>query len=246
MQFVKARFSHVRALLREHVWERWAGLGWLLYGFFVAFRDEIPNPGDKERWRIIAMIPHLSLAWWVAVALAILTAWIFEASFKRQRRSDEAFLALKKKYDALQEGPTVSFDPSYKIIEYGSSLFRVRISNNSHQFIENCQVFVAPLEMNGEEYPDDARVAVSDKFPLRRGDGHFASFVHFNEGANENAAFLPNYEFKDGWRETFPPHALRPAAYKLRVTAYSDNAAAGHLDLLLTHDGNEWGISCCP
>jgi hypothetical protein len=32
------------------------------------------------------MIPHISLAWWVAGALAIICFWIFEASFRLTRR----------------------------------------------------------------------------------------------------------------------------------------------------------------
>ncbi len=28
------------------------------------------------------MIPHISLAWWLVVALAIIIVWIFEASFR--------------------------------------------------------------------------------------------------------------------------------------------------------------------
>jgi len=72
----------------------------LLYaaaGLYVLVRDEFWRPKHADTWAIFNMIPHLSLAWWLVGALAIVCLWLFEASFRVQRKGREKIAALELK-----------------------------------------------------------------------------------------------------------------------------------------------------
>jgi hypothetical protein len=80
-----SRYSHVRhirALWRHQVWTRWIGSVWAAIGVFTFLRDEFFQPRDEQRWKVINMIPHFSLAWWLFGFAAIFAIGIFEASFR--------------------------------------------------------------------------------------------------------------------------------------------------------------------
>ncbi len=76
------------ALWQEGLWRKWLGAIYALATLFVFVRDEIWRPNSVEQWRVINMIPHLSLAWWI-IGLVILCLWTFEASFKMTTRLEE-------------------------------------------------------------------------------------------------------------------------------------------------------------
>jgi hypothetical protein len=70
------------AFAQQKLWGKWIEADWSTLGIWIAARDEFWRPQDEDKWRIINMIPHISLAWWLVGALAIVIVWIFEASFR--------------------------------------------------------------------------------------------------------------------------------------------------------------------
>jgi hypothetical protein len=57
----------------------------LATGVFIFFRDDVFQPKDEHGWKIINMIPHLPIAWWLSGIAIILTVGMFEASFRLSR-----------------------------------------------------------------------------------------------------------------------------------------------------------------
>lgn len=49
-------------------------------GVFIFIRDDIWHPKDADKWIIINLIPHFSLAWWLFGAAVIILAWVFESA----------------------------------------------------------------------------------------------------------------------------------------------------------------------
>jgi hypothetical protein len=49
---------------------------------FPFFRDEFWQPGDETRWKVVNLIPHWSVQTWASITLALLLAWVFEASYR--------------------------------------------------------------------------------------------------------------------------------------------------------------------
>jgi hypothetical protein len=77
-----SHLRHIRALWRHQVWSRWIGSVWAAIGVFTFLRDDFLQPTDEQGWKVINMIPHLSLAWWLFGFAMIFAVGIFEASFR--------------------------------------------------------------------------------------------------------------------------------------------------------------------
>ena len=144
MSWIRSRARHIGQLWKEGLLGKWLAVAWALYGLFVAFRDEIVSPQDIQKWRLVAVVPHLSLAWWSVVALAILAGWVFEASFRLDRKR-EATIANLSPATALR----MIFQPSDKrcldIIKsrYGGEeieCYAVLLVNHGGLSIENITV----------------------------------------------------------------------------------------------------------
>jgi hypothetical protein len=88
------RLKHVRALWRHQIWTRWVGIVWAALGVFTFLRDDIFEPTDEQRWRIINLIPHLPLVWWLCGLAVIIGYGIFEASFRLSRELHNEIAAL--------------------------------------------------------------------------------------------------------------------------------------------------------
>jgi hypothetical protein len=98
---ISARWKYFTALCREGIFGKLLGSAWLILGIWVVFRDEFWMPTNENEWRIINMIPHISLSWWLVGALSIVIVWIFEASFRLTRRL-EGSLPLKPRFHAAR------------------------------------------------------------------------------------------------------------------------------------------------
>jgi hypothetical protein len=77
-----SRFRHFVALWRHQVWTPLLGGVWTALGMFTFLRDEFFEPTDEKKWRIISVIPHLPLSWWLCGVAVIFALGIFEASFR--------------------------------------------------------------------------------------------------------------------------------------------------------------------
>jgi hypothetical protein len=82
LQVGTSHLRHIRALWHHQVWTRWIGSVWAAIGVFTFLRDDIFEPTDEQWWKVINMIPHLPVAWWLFGFAAIFAIGIFEASFR--------------------------------------------------------------------------------------------------------------------------------------------------------------------
>jgi hypothetical protein len=105
---ISARVGHFTAFLKEGLWGKWVGLVYSLAALYVFVRDEIWHPKNADQWGIINMIPHLSLAWWLVGAFAVLCVWIFEASFRITKRLNETIASSRGQDSPLE----IIFDPT--------------------------------------------------------------------------------------------------------------------------------------
>jgi hypothetical protein len=77
------RLTHIVALCKEGFWRKWFGAIWFVASFFIVFRDEFWMPTDVSNWRIINMIPHISLRSWIIGTLVMVIIYIIEASYRQ-------------------------------------------------------------------------------------------------------------------------------------------------------------------
>ena len=72
----------------------------MLYSVFAAIRGELLKQEDQEKYQVLRLMANalsISFSWWVAITLAILLTWVFEASFRRQRKCQEIIDRLQAK-----------------------------------------------------------------------------------------------------------------------------------------------------
>ena len=92
------RKTHFSLLWSEGVWSSWIGFGWTIYGVLAAIKTEVLSAKQQEEWQLVNMTGSLfsiSLSWWAAIAAAIIAFWIFEASFRLQRKGIEELIVLR-------------------------------------------------------------------------------------------------------------------------------------------------------
>jgi hypothetical protein len=148
---------HAVALWRERVWWHSFAIIWLCLGVFIVYRDEFWEPTDENSWRIIRMIPHFSLEWWLVGTLSIIIVWLFESSSRHARHVYE-------KYGLTKDGKlplVILFDRANKNQKYwslkpvldvdgkqvGGSYweYRVVIRNQSHKTLRNVITIVEAI-----------------------------------------------------------------------------------------------------
>jgi len=72
----------------------------MLYSVFAAILGELLKQEDQEKYQVLRLMANalsISFSWWVAITLAILLTWVFEASFRRQRKCQEIIDRLQAK-----------------------------------------------------------------------------------------------------------------------------------------------------
>lgn len=93
MTIQQTRTDHLKSLLTEGLWGKWLTLPWFLLTTFPLVRDEFWRPGNDSRWKLINLFPHWTLSTWATMTLALLLAWVFEASY-RSSAKDKARLSI--------------------------------------------------------------------------------------------------------------------------------------------------------
>lgn len=107
------RAEHAIAVWGNGPWRLWAAAVWFIYGAFVVWRDELSDPTKIEQFRVVKMIPHLPLAWWIVVTLSVLLVGLFEASYRMRHGCSMdtptlEHLELKRREIAAQEAHTAA------------------------------------------------------------------------------------------------------------------------------------------
>ena len=68
--------------------------------FSPLFGENSLKQEDQEKYQVLRLMANalsISFSWWVAITLAILLTWVFEASFRRQRKCQEIIDRLQAK-----------------------------------------------------------------------------------------------------------------------------------------------------
>jgi hypothetical protein len=181
---------HIRALWRYQVWTRWFGGAWAVLGVFTFFRDEILQPTDEQRWRVINMIPHLPLAWWLFGFAMIFTAGIFEASFRLSRELHDEISSLIDEKKSVS-GPNTSPDPLsinffndnrhniVKLFPGGTVQRQIRLSvkNGGNGWLSNCELRIEDASPRVFDVP----YLLERGFSLQRGENRYCLFLYFDE-----------------------------------------------------------------
>lgn len=151
--FIQSRVNHIHTLWREGLWGRWIAAVYFCISIFEFVRDEVWQPSNESKWRIINMIPHLTLSWWLFFLVAILLAWTFEASF----RSAEKLRGHISEFERDAASPLeIIFDPNNPARRFWSmespqdenglpkpGVFwehRVEVKNNSLRTLRNVSI----------------------------------------------------------------------------------------------------------
>lgn len=87
MTIPQTRKDHLKSLWAEGLWGKWVGLAWFLLSAFPFVRDEFWRPDDENRWKLINLVPHWSLAIWATITLALLLAWLYESSYRSSAKA---------------------------------------------------------------------------------------------------------------------------------------------------------------
>ncbi len=77
------RLRHAVDLMRG-VWSAVA-IAWGLVGGLTLIRDNLLTPEKRQPFETLALLPKVTLAWWLAIALLILLCGVFEGSFRVRR-----------------------------------------------------------------------------------------------------------------------------------------------------------------
>jgi hypothetical protein len=150
------RLRHLTGLWRQRLFAKWVLPAYGLAGFFVFVRDEIWRPSNEDKWKIIALVPSLSLAWWLFGSALVLVIWLFESSFRMTHRLYDTY--------GLWEGALplgIIFDPSNAHRKFWSLEpnrdesgkqvagahweYRAVIKNQTHRTIRNVKVIVEAI-----------------------------------------------------------------------------------------------------
>jgi hypothetical protein len=150
------RLRHLVGLWREGLIATWLALAYALAGLFVFVRDEIWRPSDDSDWRIIKLIPHLSLAWWLFGGAVVFIVWLFESSFRMTQRLQDKYglwegeLPLAIIFDPVNTNRKFwSLEPNRD--ENGKQVagsfweYRAVIKNQTHRTIRNVKVIVEAI-----------------------------------------------------------------------------------------------------
>jgi hypothetical protein len=122
------RGLHFISICKEGILGKWFGAAWSILGIGIVARDEFWRPSNEERWRVINMIPHISLAWWLIGALAIVIIWIFEASFRVAEKQNKRIASLKGDFS---EEVRMNIDSKMRALSAASKSELYRLADGS-------------------------------------------------------------------------------------------------------------------
>lgn len=83
------RTRYLVNLWAEGLWGKVWNVLWWLYGILRAIRSELPKQEDQTKYQVVRLMDtalSISWPWWCVVALTLLLAWVFEASFRLYRK----------------------------------------------------------------------------------------------------------------------------------------------------------------
>lgn len=150
MMILKTRKDHLKSLWAEQLWEKWVGLAGFVLTMFLLVRDEFWRPDAESSWKLISLIPHWSLTTWATITLALLLAWVFEASYRASAKDKvrlsiyEAPSPIEIIFDSTnRQGRFWSIDTVTKpdgTVSHHCCRYAVAIRNNGGRTLRDVQV----------------------------------------------------------------------------------------------------------
>jgi hypothetical protein len=120
-----SRKAHLKILFGEGIWGKWIGLVWAIYGTLAAYKVEWLTPQQQDEWQVVKLIAPISLPWWLAGALAVLCAWIFEASFRTHGRELAKNKELQSKLTTRRDNKAISDQLSVQMMQGKTLMGRI-------------------------------------------------------------------------------------------------------------------------
>lgn len=183
------RISYLKSLWEEGLWGKWITAACLVWSLFAFGRDELLLFGPESNWKLISLVPQISISTWATFTLVLLLAWIFEASYRLSLK-DKARLA---NYEAPSPIDIV-FDATNRQSRYWSlessknsdgtvsqyHRYSIAVKNTGSRTLNDVQV---TWEMTGElsNRPSlgKPQIPQHDKFVLHPGDLRFVDVFYW-------------------------------------------------------------------
>jgi hypothetical protein len=139
---------------------KWLGAAYFLACLLVFIRDEFLRPESRDQWAIINLIPHFSLAWWLAGALTLLCIWLFEASFRinKHLEAEKAEIEARFRAETEKRARLSIGDPYFVLDEWSDVCWKIKIHNSgasaAHVQMNLCDISPPPKnQVWAADYP---------------------------------------------------------------------------------------------
>lgn len=238
------RTGYVITLWREGLWGRWIAAGLSIYGLFSAFRDEVVPAEQEGGWRLVKMIPAMSLDLWLAICAFVLAGWIFEAAYRAQGKARRSVHRLEQELRllptepasqlalSLTQGVSVYWSPEsigrdgVTILPQGPVMlgFELNIRNIGDTPLNDCQM---RTRFSHERTPDPVRlqtplIEASAPFALRPRESRdfpiFGLAQDFSAPLVERVLF---HEVNGNWTRSTNAPPLPAGRYTLDIEVHS-------------------------
>lgn len=243
--------------MSERVLGGWLETVWLLIGILVFFRDDIVVPHNEGAWKVANMIPHISLAWWIAGSFVILAMWAFEASFRLQRKSDVATESLNLRISKLEKeikpklrcsfGKNIPgcvvrsvFSGTDTKVDY----YRVKLESDFAGQINDCSGHLISLELNGQMIFNHESIAL----PIAPGERPNPTLKDIRDHVPEylDVFYIDEYnQISIVWPHGVRPNSIQSEAmfwetgtFVFHIVVSAPSTASCPIDLTLVWDGD--------
>ena len=209
-------------------------LAWLAAGAFAFYRDEIWQPADTSKWRIVRLVPPISFAWWLVITLVIFAGWLFEAAFRRQRPGFHL---------SLDEQPWVPMIKPGK----GQPLrvvAQIALRNGTDHSLAGCGVQVRVVSPNLPS--GSAAVWACEPFGMLVDDYANVPFIEYELGTDNKNLTIRNHPVVTAPKMLPATPVLKPGAYNLMIEAVASNARLARFPIRLQFRDGDWYINGRP
>jgi len=226
------RLGHLRQLARQHPLVTVLGLAGLAYSLFSDWRDDWATHDQQEKLRMVNFLPHLASGWWAAIAMAFVCAWLFEASFSRQRSN----IRIVYPPENMRWAPM--FGSETKILR-AAALVRVR--NDSATTLQDCRV---RIRLQGDGEADEFEYPVAGPFNLLPDDHADVAILKVELSTVEKEMIVPlDYTALGlGGARAMHTHPVKRGNYKVTVEALASGSRIARKKMSLSYRGTKWSL----
>ncbi|NWK76853.1 hypothetical protein [Aquitalea sp. LB_tupeE] len=190
MTIHQTRTNHLKSLWAEGLWGKWLGIAWFALTTFPFVRDEFWRPDNESHWKLISLLPQWTFSTWSSMTLALLLAWVYEASY-RSTSKDKARLSIYEAPSPIE----IIFDPNNRQSRFWSieavmkpdntvshSYYRyaVAIHNTGGRTLRDVQVVIELTgELRNSPSVGEFEMLKEQKADLNPGDERFVTIFRW-------------------------------------------------------------------